>query len=96
MSESWQGPWVAKFTDGPRKGETRYWAVGPIWNEIKMAPTIGSKHKGWFICGGDGIPPMPGDKEEEPWPGEVLYRLRRTRQTRVVGEQTMVAYYRKA
>jgi len=83
--------------DGPQKGETRWWAVGPIWHEIKLAPSKGMA-VGWFVAGGDGIPDIEvtDGRTPEPWPGEVEYHLKSTRKTRLMGDETMVAYYRKA
>ena len=88
---AWDGPWVAKFADGPQKGQTRFWAVGPPWQEIHLAPSR-SPRTPWFIAGGDGIPrptnPTP------PHPGETRYTLRSVRRTRLFGDKTMVVIYR--
>jgi hypothetical protein len=88
----WPGPWVAKFTDGPCQGDSRSWAIGPIWREICLAP-IPRREGRWFICDGDGIQPANSDAEIEPWPNQTRYRLRFTRYTKLLGERTMVAYY---
>ena len=96
----WTGPWVATFADGPHKGERRVWAVGPVWQEIRLAPLPGHSKRS-FVAGGDGIPeprdPTGQDDGWKPevWPDETLYQLRSTKKTRELGEPTMVATYRR-
>lgn len=87
----WTGPWIARFRDGPHRDTQRVWAVGPIWQQIVIAPL--PHRKSWFIARGDGIPPFPGD-EPEPWPGEVEYKLASTRVARESGESVMIATYK--
>ena len=91
---AWSGPWIARFRDGPHRSSQRTWAVGPVWQEIRVAPL--PQRKTWFVSGGDGIPPAPERAKAEPWPGEVRYVLHSTRHTRVDGEPTMIASYRLA
>lgn len=87
----WTGPWVATFKDGPYKGHTRWWAVGPVWNEIVLAPVATDSSRS-FICGGDGIPPVENEAVE-PWPYESPYRLTGTKRAKYGDQVTMIANY---
>ena len=86
---AWSGPWIARF-NGYHHGSERHWAVGPVWQEIRLAPV--PQRKAWFVSGGDGIPP---GKASERWPGEIRYVLRSTKHVRVQGEDVVVAQYQQ-
>jgi hypothetical protein len=67
-------PWAAKLLGGPAASDTdRVFMVGPVWTEIRLAPTLThTRGDHWVIVGGSGIPDDPG---VPPWPGEVRYLL---------------------
>jgi hypothetical protein len=90
---TWEGPWVAVLKDGPCKDSERWWAVGPVWKEIVLAPSPHDQRR-WFLAGGDGIAAAP--KGTEPWPDEAVYRLAHTKRAQRDGEDTMIAEYRVA
>jgi hypothetical protein len=90
---SWSGPWEAHFEDGPRKGDKRVWAVGPVWKEIRVAPTGPLSKLRWFISGGDGISPAPPGVPGA-WPEEIRYVLVSTKHKRIEGQMMVIAEYR--
>jgi hypothetical protein len=91
MSRAWAGPWTARFHNGPHRGTERHWAVGPVWEELRLAPL--PHRRQWFISGGDGIPTPTGPAVVEPWPGEVRYVLRSTKHHHVDKQLVLIALY---
>ncbi len=71
-------------------------AVGPVWQELTLAPL--PYRKPWFVSAGDGIPLVKanGCRQPEPWPDEVRYKLASTKVTRKLGQPTMIATYEMA
>lgn len=88
LPDGHNGPWVATFRDGPLADQSsdRVFAVGPIWQEIELAPL--SRH-GYVIVGGSNMP------ASEPWPGMVRYRLADVLPM-AAGHGEPVAYYEQA
>jgi hypothetical protein len=86
------GPWRARFLDGPGRAHERLWAVGPPWERIVLT-SFGRLTL--VVVDGDGFPYEP---EREPWPDESTYELDHVIATD--GQDTMgaqaVAYYRLA
>jgi hypothetical protein len=83
------GPWRARFLDGPAKEHERIWAIGPVWQRMIVARP-GRYH--WAIVGGDGMP----DRDSEPWESETVYELERLVQSSddSFGAE-LIAYYRQ-
>jgi hypothetical protein len=83
------GPWVARFLDGPCESWERHWSVGPIWRELRLTKTTW----GWGIVGGDGI---PTDTEVVPWDDEVTYVLDSTLTPAPTAYREVIGFYRLA
>jgi hypothetical protein len=77
--------WRARFLDGPCVRQEHVWAVGPPWQEIRLAKLGAFPGTEFKIVGGDGIP-----GSAEPWPTEAHYLLDRLEDDQ--GET--VAWYR--
>lgn len=71
MDEQQHAPWIARFLDGPVADDgDRIFVVGPVWDEIELAPMPPGLTVKWCIVGGG-----PLGRCEHPWPGQVTYRL---------------------